>query len=47
MANNKTASPSQFEKYIETEKTRVCKYSEFFKDNFLFSDLNYIDKDLY
>jgi len=45
--NNKSASPSQFEKYIQTERTRISKYPEFFKDNFLFSDLEYTDKDLY
>jgi len=45
--NSISASPSQFEKYVQTERTRISKYSEFFKDNFLFSDLNYVETDLY
>jgi len=45
--NNKSVSRSQFVKYIEIEQTRVNKYSDFFQNNFLFADLNYIKEDLY
>jgi len=36
----------QFTKYIETEQTRVNKYSDFFQTNFLFTDLDYLAEDL-
>ncbi|HRV32602.1 MAG TPA: hypothetical protein P5241_03690 [Candidatus Paceibacterota bacterium] len=45
-SNNKSASMLQFTKYIETEQTRVNKYSDFFQTNFLFTDLDYLAEDL-